>query len=311
MDRTVPPRGIDPGLQEIVDEEVPLSVIDEEDLTEVDDEEVPLAPLPALAPLVSPVASVLTAVGVTAGTLAGLGGAAAGKGWRALAGGKTSTQQILFPVDGLRTDVMETAVLQFAEYLKKNDNARIHLFTRDGSYERESELLNQVSKILEQGGYPAEWARKNDAEKKESEPILFVVEQCVEDSSVDKCVQEQRLMVDLADTPDQLLQKLCVNIGIPQIANKATQYIVHGENGQVAPDILKMVENLAYYLENPENWDHAVECSHKLSRKLGGARPADSAAVPQEDPDLTDGLMDAAREDFPLSMIDMEQNQTK
>lgn len=182
-------------------------------------------------------------------------------------------QKILLPTDSLRAEVLEAAVTQLAAYLGRNEKARVHLFTRDGAYGRESELLAQVGRILEQGGYPPEWARRNDEGKRESSfereeqiPILFTVEQCVDDLSVTKCMREQRIMVDLADTPDHFLQIFCVSMGIPQIVKKQTRYVVHGGNGQVNRDILKLGEEIQYYLESLSNWNRAVIHSYELGK---------------------------------------------
>ena len=71
-------------------------------------------------------------------------------------------QKILLPVDHLASQTLETAVRHLAAYLKENRDARVHLFTRNAAFDRESVLLNQVRGILERNGSPPGWARKEN-----------------------------------------------------------------------------------------------------------------------------------------------------
>lgn len=186
---------------------------------------------------------------------------------------KLSVQKILFPVDSLGAELLEEAVVRLAAYLEKNGDARVHLFTRSAVFDREDTLLAQVRGILEQNGYPPEWARKKDTGKyefrldREDEiPVLFAAEQCMDDLSVNKCVREQRLLVDLADTPDLFLQISCVSMGIPQIVRTGTQYVRHGENGRINRNLSRLGEDLEYYLEHLSNWNQAAIRSYELGK---------------------------------------------
>ena len=182
-------------------------------------------------------------------------------------------QKILLPVDYLTAETMEAAVKYLAAYMKENTDARVHLFTRNASFDREEFLLKQVRRILENNGYPQEWARKENTNKSESLldeedqiPVLFVVEQCVDELSANKCIREQRLLVDLADTPDLFLQISCVGMGIPQILRIATQYMCPGKNGRVIRDISRLGEYLRFYLESLANWNEAMIHSYELGK---------------------------------------------
>lgn len=184
-----------------------------------------------------------------------------------------SVQKVLFPVDALTAEMMETSVRYLAAYLEENHDARVHLFTRRADYNRGDVLLGQVSEILKRNGYPPEWARKENKnkfefllDKEDQIPILFVVEQCVDELSVNKCVREQRLMVDLADTPDLFLQISCVGMGIPQILKTANQYMHPGENGRVNKDLALLGEDMKYYLESLSNWNYAMIQSFELGK---------------------------------------------
>lgn len=185
-----------------------------------------------------------------------------------------NVQKILFPVDHLPEGTLEEAVRQLAAYLEENRDARVHLFTRNAEFNRGDMLLNQIREILKRNGYPSGWARKenqnkfeNSLDEEEQIPILFVVEQCVDELSVNKCVREQRLLVDLADTPDLFLQISCVSMGVPQILRTATQYMHPGKNGRVNRELSKLGEDLGYYLESLSNWNEASIQSYELGKK--------------------------------------------
>lgn len=182
-------------------------------------------------------------------------------------------QKILFPVDNLSAKTLEGAVKYMAAYLEQNEDARVHLFTRNVEFNREDMLLKQIREILKSNGYPSGWARKKNQNKFENLldeedqiPILFIVEQCIDELLVNKCVREQRLLVDLADTPDLFLQISCVSMGIPQIIKTATQYVRPGKNGRINKDLSKLGEDLKYYLESLSNWNEASIQSYELGK---------------------------------------------
>ncbi len=182
-------------------------------------------------------------------------------------------QKILFPVDHLKTEELKTAVKYLASYLLENHNARVHLFTRNAEFNREDILLRQIRDILNTNGYPAEWARKENMnkfefllDKEDQIPVLFIVEQCVDELSVNKCVREQRLLVDLADPPDLFLQISCVSMGIPQILRIPTQYMRPGKNGRINTELSKLGEDLRYYLEGLSNWNYAMIQSYDVGK---------------------------------------------
>ena len=182
-------------------------------------------------------------------------------------------QKILFPVDHLPAETLSAAITAMAAYLKRNQRARVHLFTRNMSFGRDEKLLAQVREILERRGYPPGWAGKdgeNEAEvmldTEDRVPVLFVVEQRVDELETSKCVREQRVLVDLAEKPDLFLQILCVSVGVPQILKNATEYMQPGKNGRVNRDISRLGEDLAYYLESLSNWNQAAIRSYELGK---------------------------------------------
>lgn len=184
-----------------------------------------------------------------------------------------TVQKILFPVDYLHPAAMKEAIKYMAEYLQGNGYARVHLFTRNASSNQADLLLSQVSDILKRNGYPPEWASKGGQDKSEAPPdgedqipVLFVVEQCIDELSVNRCMREQRLLVDLSDTPDLFLQISCLSMGIPQILKSVTQYIEPGKNGRINRDISRLGEDLKYYLESLSNWNEAAVQSYEVGK---------------------------------------------
>lgn len=182
-------------------------------------------------------------------------------------------QKILLPVDHLNSETLKTVVKYLAAYLEKNRDARVHLFTRSVDFGREEALLGQVREALKDSGYPSEWARKENAnqfdvllDEEEQMPVLFVVEQCVDEPSANKCIREQRILVDLADAPDLFLQISCISMGIPQILRTANQYMRHGKNGRVNKNLDELGVDLRYYLESIHNWNEAMIQSFEIGK---------------------------------------------
>lgn len=183
-------------------------------------------------------------------------------------------QKILLPVDSLSKETFEEAIKCIAGYLLTNQKAQVHLFTRNSKYDCEKILLDIAGQVLKTNGYPPEWAKKENQTKfdilldeEEQIPVRFVVEQCIDELSVNKCVREQRILIDLGDNPDLFLQIACVSMGIPQILKRETQYMHNGKNGIVNEDLHRLGEDVGFYLENITNWNHAAIYSYKLSEK--------------------------------------------
>ena len=93
------------------------------------------------------------------------------------------------------------------------------------------------------------------------------MEQCLNELAVNKCVREQRILLDLADVPDLFLQILCVSIGVPQILRFSNRYMVPGRNGSVVRHLSELGDKLAYYLDNLTHWNEAMIHSYELGRK--------------------------------------------
>lgn len=186
-----------------------------------------------------------------------------------------SVQKILLPSDRIREETLAELVPVLAEYMGKNKDARVHLFTRSANYNRRSQLLEAVQRSLADAGFDPAMARdergksqKDGLQKEEEEtPVLFFVDQCVDEMDVSRCMKEVRIIVDLSEEPDLFLQISAVSMGIPQIGRTENQYLVHGENGMVIRRAAELPELLAYYLENLSNWNSAMIASYEIGKK--------------------------------------------
>jgi len=186
-----------------------------------------------------------------------------------------NVQKILVPVDGMNESKFEELIVRLGEYLPKNENARIHLFTRIADYDRKKVLLEQVRRILKNAGMNEDWAAEekkatvaeNRLDAVEETPILFTVEQCVDELSVSKCMREQRLIVDMRSSAELYLRIAGISVGIPQIVYKSNQFVEHEKNGLVIKNIDRLGEALSFYLDSLNNWNEAMVYSYELGKK--------------------------------------------
>lgn len=184
-------------------------------------------------------------------------------------------RKIMVPVDGLREEVFRDLIRSLGEYLKENERARIHLFTRKADWDRRQRLLEQTRTALREAGLEQGWAAEeerkgkteNNLDQEEEVPVKFFVEQCVDELAVSKCMREQRVMVELRDTLEVYLQIMAISIGIPQIVSKETEFVEHGKNGFVLKRMEELKDILAYYLDGLLNWNKAVVYSYELGKK--------------------------------------------
>ena len=115
-------------------------------------------------------------------------------------------------------------------------------------------------------------ARKADGKQAENlldeqKPVLFTVRKCVDELSVNKCLQEQRIVVDLEDETDLFLQISALSMGLPQIVRSGSEYVIDGGNGRILRDISKIGDVLSYYLDTLKHWNEANIASYELGRK--------------------------------------------
>lgn len=186
---------------------------------------------------------------------------------------KLHVQKILVAIDDINDDLFESIIVNLCRYLLTNKDARVHLFTRNAEYGVDTVILEKVKNILKNNDFPEQWARKEKEKKfemvpdEEKIPILFYVEQCINELSVSKCVREQRVMIDLSNKADLFLQISCVSFGVPQILKNENHYMRVNKNGLINKDIDELPNDLKYYLESLNNWNNAMINSYKLSKE--------------------------------------------
>ena len=186
-----------------------------------------------------------------------------------------NVQKILVPVDGMQEDTFKVLIRKLGQYVLRNENARIHLFTRVADVSRKVLLLEDTRKALEEAGLEAGWAveetKKSAAENMldsiDDVPVKFFVEQCVDELSVSKCIREQRLIVDMRENMEVYLQISGISMGIPQIVSKDTQFVEHEKNGFVLEEIENLPEAMTFYLENLTNWNEAMVYAYEIGKK--------------------------------------------
>ena len=195
-------------------------------------------------------------------------------------------QNILVPVDGLTEDAFAWIIKGLADYLTINDLARVHFFTRDASWGHEDAIKNATVKLLDSMGYDsrlvtgdgeaalgfggrgAEAFAENELEDMEK-PVeqRFFVDVCVDERDISKCINEQRVILDMRGTMDVFVYVTAISKGVPRISLSADQFLISGKNGMVIDDFSDIGRSLTYYLDSFENWNQAlVEC-YELGQK--------------------------------------------
>lgn len=186
-----------------------------------------------------------------------------------------NVQKILVPVDGMKEETFRVIIRKLGKYILRNENARIHLFTRVADISRKQQLLENTRNALLEAELEPGWAveetkksaMENQLDTMDDIPVRFFVEQCVDELSVSKCIREQRLIVDMREDMEVYLQISGISMGIPQIVSKDTQFVEHEKNGFVLEEIENLPEAMAFYLENLTNWNEAMVYAYEIGKK--------------------------------------------
>ncbi len=167
-----------------------------------------------------------------------------------------SVQKILVPVEHMPEKELLELLEILAGYLLKNDRARVHLFSRRTDPAIRRVCVQGVRKVLQ---------KMQDRKLSEDR---FVLETCVDELSVSKCMKEQRILVDLREQPELYLQIVAISMGIPQIVKKETQFVRNGMNGRVLSEGAELSEVLDFYLGVLENWNEAMISSYEIGKEF-------------------------------------------
>ena len=189
-----------------------------------------------------------------------------------------TVQKILVPVDDLPADRFKLLMVQLATYIQTNENAMVHIFTRNAAYDLPEKLLATIADILVEAGFDkrmvipeiiGDETAENEIDERalDQVPVRFFVEQCVDELSVSKCIREQRIMVDMQHNPDLFLQINCISSAIPQLVRRETQYMLNGGNGFVVTEFEQLPAALDYFLGSLYNWNQAKVYSYEIGQK--------------------------------------------
>lgn len=190
---------------------------------------------------------------------------------------KVTNQKILIPVDRLTNEIFERTIHAVTRYIMDNDKAEVHLFTRKSVYNRKEMLLSRTREVLRKYGYNEMMAvledKKNGAENaidvdQNAVDVRFIVDQCVDELSVSRCMREQRVFLDMSQKPEPYVQITALSAGIPQIVLCKNQYIENHENAIVVGEPEQVEEPLHFYLDSLANWNDAMICSYDIGRKF-------------------------------------------
>ena len=186
-----------------------------------------------------------------------------------------TVQKILVPVDDMDPEWFDEIIACLGQYLPMNENARVHLFTRTAEPGKKAQILEQTRRSLKKAGLAVEWAREEENSSMRENyldgevgiPVLFFVEQCVDELSVSKCVREQRLIVDMRKNSELYLKIMGISMGIPQIVYRDTPFVEDGNNGMMVKNTAMLAGAIAYYLDDIKNWNEAMVYAYELSKK--------------------------------------------
>ncbi len=180
-------------------------------------------------------------------------------------------QNVFVPVDRIRDDIFDKMIVELANYVKeRNDRARINLIIQSLRYNEKRNMINKVRTALFNAGLDPDYAREesgvseNLVDESDKADIIFSVIQCLDEMSVSKELQKQRVMVDLREVPEQFIQISAMSMGIPQVTMKETDYLVDGKNGIVVHEISQLSDAIEYYLSDIAHFNEAQIASYDL-----------------------------------------------
>lgn len=182
-------------------------------------------------------------------------------------------QNILVPIDGIMPQEFDEMIKQLAEYLQRNELARVHLFSRNASWGYEEQVMQMLLDILERYGYDSRWAVKEDLLIEVEDDMADVVEQrfyidiCVDERTISKCINEQRVILDLRKTIDVFLFITAISKGVPRISISKDQFLEDKKNGYLIQTYSQIQESISYYLDSFENWNEALVSCYEIGKE--------------------------------------------
>ncbi len=179
-----------------------------------------------------------------------------------------TVQNILIPIDGLDREAYRRIICEVAAYLCINDLARVHIFTRNAQWGYDENIRKELVGLLEQLGYDKRWVYGLDNKEEDDEKVeqRFFVDVCVDERTISKCINEQRIILDLRGIVDVFLYITAISKGVPRIGFNEDQFLTDHKNGQTIDDYKQIGRSLAYYLDSLENWNEALVACYEAGK---------------------------------------------
>lgn len=177
-------------------------------------------------------------------------------------------QNILIPIDGLEKDAYRAIIREVSEYLCINDLARVHIFTRNAQWGHEDNIRNELVGMLREYGHDIRWVCKADYIDEDEEKVeqRFFIDVCVDERTISKCINEQRIILDLRGVVDVFLYITAISKGVPCISFSEDQFLHDGKNGRIIDDYNQIGRSLAFYLDSLENWNAALVACYEAGK---------------------------------------------
>lgn len=180
----------------------------------------------------------------------------------------------------------ETKMNKYSRQLKKCVGESIRYSDIYASWGHEDAIKNDTVKLLDSMGYDSRlvtgdgeaalgfggsgadaFAENELGDIEKTVEQRFFVDVCVDERDISKCINEQRVILDMRGTMDVFVYVTAISKGVPRISLSADQFLVSGKNGMVIDDFSDIGRSLTYYLDSFENWNQAlVEC-YELGQK--------------------------------------------
>lgn len=199
-------------------------------------------------------------------------------------------QNIMIPVDGINPEELEKIIVQVSKYLLTNDKARVHIFSRSTEWNYGNKLLKMITGILERNGFDTGWVTgagtgfagnaaekgaengkanisENITEEEEIPEQKFFADCSIDERNISKCVNEQRIILDMRKCMDVFLFITALSKGVPRLSASKDEFILDRRTGSLVNHFEEIPELLSYYLDSMVNWNNALVENYELGKK--------------------------------------------
>ena len=189
-----------------------------------------------------------------------------------------NVQNILLPVDDIDDNDLYLIIYELALYLLKNKKARVHVFTRKATNRDATIIMDKIAECLNENHFDMRWIYESDQkiesendldeEQEEKVEVRFILDQCVDERTISKCLNEQRVILDLRGRTDVFLFVTAISKGVPRISTRTDQYFKDRGNGYLIDDYSQIGTSVSYFLDSFENWNAALVSCYELGKEF-------------------------------------------